>query len=53
MSQKKLRKASSLTISIESKIFEEFEKYAEENFIDKSRLIEHLILKHIKNKDKK
>lgn len=50
---KKLRKASALTISMEPNLFDELDKYAHDNFIDKSKLIEHLIKKHIESKKKK
>ncbi len=50
---KKLKNSSSLTISMEPSLFVAFEKYANENFIDKSRLVEHLVKLHIKSKKKK
>jgi metal-responsive CopG/Arc/MetJ family transcriptional regulator len=53
MSPKKLKKASALTISIEPQLFDEFDKYTQENFIDKSKLVEHLIKKYIQLKKKK
>lgn len=49
---KKLKKSVAVTFSIEPVLFNEFEKYVDENFIDKSRLVEHLILEHIKLKSK-
>jgi len=52
MSKKNNKKSVPVTISVAPELFDEFEKYVEDNFIDRSRLIEHLIMKHIQSKKK-
>lgn len=53
MTKPKKQKSIPVTFSIEPGLFNEFEKFVEDNFIDRSRLVEHLILEHIKSKKKK
>lgn len=50
---KKLKNSSSMTISMESDLYNAFEKYAKEHFIDKSRLVEHLIQQELNKRKKK
>jgi metal-responsive CopG/Arc/MetJ family transcriptional regulator len=50
---KKLKKTSVLTVSLEPDLFDEFDNYAQDNFIDKSKLIEYLVKKHLKIKKNK
>ena len=44
---KKKRKSVVVSFSISEEIYNKFEQFFEENCIDKSKLIEKLILKHI------
>ncbi len=46
--QKKKRKSVVVSFSISEETFDKFEEFFTENCIDKSKLIEKLILNHIK-----
>ncbi len=45
--EKKKRKSVVVSFSISEETYGKFEKFFEENCIDKSKLIERLLLKHI------
>lgn len=45
--EKKKRKSVVVSFSISEETYDKFEQFFEENCIDKSKLIEKLILKHI------
>ncbi len=48
--KKKTKNSVAVTISMEPELFEEFEKYVEDQFIDKSRLVSSLVMDYIKAK---